>query len=176
MPRVIVSRNSDRSHPLQTDSVPPFQTAPIARRVVLTGFAGSLVAAGIYAFADTAVSVPIAPEAALARLRANTLILVDIRRPDEWALTGVAEGAVALDMRDDDFLIRLDRLTSGNRQAAIALICARGVRSRRLAAQLTAVGFSDVLDVSEGMLGSAAGPGWIARGLPISNGPNGADE
>lgn len=94
--------------------------------------------------------------------------MLDIRRPDEWALTGVATGAVALDMREADFIERLDQLVAGDRAAPIALICARGVRSRRLAAKLTSAGFSAVVDVSEGMLGSAAGPGWIARGLPIS--------
>ena len=89
-------------------------------------------------------------------------------RPDEWAETGIATGAVTLDMRETDFVEQLDHLVGGDRTAAIALICARGVRSRKLAARLTAAGFSAVLDVSEGMLGSAAGPGWVARGLPRS--------
>lgn len=98
----------------------------------------------------------------------KSLILFDIRRPDEWALTGVAVGAVALDMGDDGFLAALDHLNGGDRTAAIALICARGVKSRKLAARLTEAGFTAVLDVSEGMLGSAAGSGWIARGLPVA--------
>ena len=125
-------------------------------------------AAGLYAFADTAKSIPISTDAALAGLANGRMIMLDIRRPDEWALTGVATGAVALDMREADFIERLDQLVAGDRAAPIALICARGVRSRRLAAKLTSAGFSAVVDVSEGMLGSAAGPGWIARGLPIS--------
>ncbi len=128
--------------------------------------AGGTIAAGLYVFGDTAKSDPIAADEALGRLRDGSLILVDIRRPDEWALTGVAVGAVPLDMRDDGFVAALDQLVGGDRAMPIALICARGGRSRKLAARLAEAGFSAVLDVSEGMLGSAAGPGWIARGLP----------
>jgi len=32
---------------------------------------------------------------------------------------------------------------------------------------LTEAGFTQVYNVKEGMAGSAAGPGWIARGLPL---------
>lgn len=148
----------------------------MSKRAFLALLAGGTFAAGLYAFGDSAKSDPITPEAALAWILDKSLILIDIRRPDEWALTGVAVGAVPLDMRDDGFLADLDRLTGGNRAAPIALICARGVRSRRLAAKLTAAGFTAVLDVSEGMLGSPAGPGWIARGLPVSKGLNGVTE
>lgn len=139
----------------------------VSRRALLGLLAGGSLAAGLYAFGDTARSVPIAPEAANTKVEGKSLILIDIRRPDEWALTGIAKGAVPLDMRDDDFIDRLDQLTSGNRATPVALICAAGVRSRRLAAKLTSAGFSSILDVSEGMLGSDAGPGWIARGLPV---------
>lgn len=100
----------------------------------------------------------------------KTLLLIDIRRPDEWALTGIGEGAQPLDMRVDDFEAALDRLTGGNRALPIALICARGVRSARLAAKLSRAGFSHVIDVPEGMLGSASGPGWLARGLAVRKG------
>ncbi len=51
----------------------------------------------------------------------------------------------------------------------IALICATGGRSARLLAALKRAGYSGFIDVSEGMLGSRRGPGWIARGLPITN-------
>jgi rhodanese-related sulfurtransferase len=158
----------DRTHQLQIDPTINQQPPNLSRRAVVALFVGGGAAAGVYAFADTATSISISPDAALAGLAAGQLIMVDIRRPDEWALTGLATGAIAADMRDADFIERLDRLVAGDRAAPIALICARGVRSRRLAAKLTAMGFSGVLDVSEGMLGSASGPGWIARKLPIS--------
>jgi rhodanese-related sulfurtransferase len=98
--------------------------------------------------------------------RTGRILLVDIRRPEEWGATGVAAGATPLDMRRDDFPAALAALRSGSPDRPVALICARGVRSRRLAARLARAGVASVLDVPEGMLGSSAGPGWIARGLP----------
>ena len=93
--------------------------------------------------------------------------LVDIRRPDEWARTGIGEGAHPIDMRRQDFTDALLALTGGDSNAAVALICARGVRSRALTARLTKAGFSNIIDVPEGMLGSGAGPGWIKSNLPV---------
>lgn len=98
----------------------------------------------------------------------GTLLLIDIRRPDEWVATGSGAGAKRLDMRREDFAQALTDLAGGNREAPIALICAKGVRSARLANQLQAAGFTHIINVPEGMLGSAAGPGWIARGLPLT--------
>jgi rhodanese-related sulfurtransferase len=138
----------------------------LSRRGLIGLLAGGTIAAGLYVFGDRAKSIPIVPDVAQARVRDGSLVLVDIRRPDEWALTGVAVGAVPLDMRDEGFVAALERLVGGDHAKPIALICARGGRSRKLAAQLTAAGFSAVLDVSEGMLGSSSGPGWLARGLP----------
>jgi rhodanese-related sulfurtransferase len=105
----------------------------------------------------------------------GAVLLVDIRRPDEWRRTGVPEGAVPLDMRRDDFIAALAGLTGEDRSRPVALICARGVRSARLATRLSAAGFTQVRDVPEGMLGSAAGPGWLAAGLPVET-PPGARE
>nr|WP_245398639.1 rhodanese-like domain-containing protein [Oceaniglobus trochenteri] len=98
---------------------------------------------------------------------ANSIVLIDIRRPDEWARTGSAGPALRLDLRREDFIAALDGAVDGNRDAPVALICARGVRSARLANHLRAAGFTRIIDVPEGMLGSSAGPGWIARGLPV---------
>ncbi|MEQ6202373.1 rhodanese-like domain-containing protein [Sulfitobacter sp. HNIBRBA2951] len=97
---------------------------------------------------------------------AGDITLIDIRRPDEWARTGVGQGAVPIDMRDPAFVRKL-LATAPGRDAPIALICARGVRSRALAARLKGAGFTRVIDVPEGMLGSGAGPGWLAAGLPV---------
>lgn len=96
------------------------------------------------------------------------ITLVDIRRPDEWAKTGSAEHAVRLDLRRGDFIEQLDLLVNGDRAAPLALICARGVRSARENNKLIAAGFTNVIDVPEGMLGNAKGPGWIKRGLPLN--------
>lgn len=99
---------------------------------------------------------------------AGRLLLIDIRRPDEWQASGSAAPAKRLDMRREDFTDALLTLAKGNRDAPIAVICARGVRSARLAERLRLAGFTRVSDVAEGMFGSRAGPGWIARGLPVT--------
>ncbi|EEX10149.1 conserved hypothetical protein [Ruegeria lacuscaerulensis ITI-1157] len=97
------------------------------------------------------------------------ILLIDIRTPREWRATGIGRGAIPLDMRRDDFVPALDRLTGGDRSRPVALICARGIRSARLSNALTRAGFSNIIDVPEGMLGSAAGPGWIRAGLPVDS-------
>ncbi|QUJ76925.1 rhodanese-like domain-containing protein [Sulfitobacter albidus] len=138
----------------------------LARRGILVGGAALALFGGARWFnvgaevSDDALSVQDAHAAATS----GAITLIDIRRPDEWARTGVGAGAVPLDMRREDFVAAL-REVAGTRP--IALICARGVRSRGLSKRLTAAGFTNIIDVPEGMLGSGAGPGWIAAGLPV---------
>jgi len=104
------------------------------------------------------------------RATGEGLLLIDIRTPQEWAATGWGEGAVRLDMRRPDFGQSVLELAGGDPTRAIALICARGVRTARLSNMMAEAGFSTVIDVPEGMMGSRAGPGWIARGLPLVRG------
>ena len=97
---------------------------------------------------------------------AGDIVLIDIRRPDEWRRTGIGEGAQPLDMRRDDFVEALGTLIGGDLSTPVALICARGVRSAGMTNRLTEAGFTGIIDVPEGMLGSRAGPGWLASKLP----------
>ncbi len=101
------------------------------------------------------------------RAAEGQVLLIDIRTPDEWRATGVPEGAYPLDMRREDFAATLQTLADRHPGTPVALICATGGRSARLAADLTEAGLTGVLDVPEGMLGSKAGPGWLAEGLPV---------
>lgn len=139
----------------------------LQRRLVLSLPLAFLAAGSAYtlmqpAQADTTLDA----ETAFQRAQAGDLLLIDIRQPGEWAETGSPKGAQRLDLRSPDFLDRLSALAEGNTDRPIALICASGGRSARTAKALTEAGFTNVLDVSEGMLGSSAGPGWLARGLP----------
>ena len=111
------------------------------------------------------------PQDAHAAALRGDILLIDIRRPDEWAVTGVGEGASPLDMRRPDFIEALSGLAGNDKARPVALICARGVRSRHLAADLAQAGFVNIVDVPEGMLGSGAGPGWIGRSLPVIRTP-----
>jgi rhodanese-related sulfurtransferase len=92
------------------------------------------------------------------------VLIVDVRRPEEWAETGVAPGAALITLQDADFLERLAVAAGGNKDAAIAFNCRSGVRSASAAEKARAAGYSNVYNVTGGM--SAAG-GWIDAGLPV---------
>jgi rhodanese-related sulfurtransferase len=130
------------------------------------GAAAALGARWFNVFSENTTDA-LTPLAAHAAAASGGILLVDIRRPEEWVQTGIGEHAIALDMRRGDFLEALLARAGGDAARPIALICARGVRSRHLSARLATAGFSRVVDVPEGMLGSGAGPGWLRRGLPV---------
>lgn len=110
------------------------------------------------------------PKAAYVAAQNGEIILIDIRRPDEWAATNVAEGAVGLDMRDEDFVTTLVSLRRANPDLPIALICRTGARTEYVTETLAAQGFPGLVDVSEGMVGGRHGPGWLKSGLPTYEG------
>ncbi|WP_246149759.1 rhodanese-like domain-containing protein [Tritonibacter litoralis] len=95
------------------------------------------------------------------------ITLVDIRTPREWRATGVPQGGHLIDMRREDFTDALQAVVGTDKNAPVALICARGVRSARMTLRLNEAGFTNIIDVPEGMLGSKAGPGWIKTELPV---------
>lgn len=95
------------------------------------------------------------------------ILLVDIRSPGEWRKTGVAAGALTITVHRRDFASALLVAAGGDYARPIAIICATGGRTALARRYLIAMGFSAVIDLSEGMLGSARGPGWIRRGLPV---------
>jgi rhodanese-related sulfurtransferase len=139
----------------------------VRRGILLGGLALSgLGAAHWFNIGGSIEGSALSVQDAHAAASAGTLTLIDIRRPDEWRTTGIGEGAIPLDMRDPAFEEKLLALVAGV-QAPVALICARGVRSRHLASRLEGAGFTNIIDVPEGMFGSGAGPGWIAAGLPL---------
>jgi len=148
------------------------------RRTVLRGLAASLaigltgttlgaLAGAAPAHAGSALSAPDAH----AQARAGKIVLIDVRSPREWRDTGVPGGAKLVTIHHPQgargFLREILAAAGGDRTRPIALICARGVRSSRGKRFLEANGFTNVIDVPEGMLGRGAAPGWLARKLPI---------
>lgn len=135
-----------------------------------TFLAGLLWLAAFPAAADHALPPDEAYQAALD----DEMTIVDVRLPQEWAATGLPEGALGVPLQNPmtgevrsafaaDLLDALD----GDRGAEIALICATGGRSSFAQKLLQAAGFTRVHDLSEGMSGGPNGPGWLARGLPV---------
>lgn len=132
------------------------------KNLVLGGIV--LIMTSFAALAETPIlSAPDAQE----RLESGELILLDIRTPEEWQDTGIAKGAWPVSMHREDFKARLDAILAVYPPEQIALICAVGGRSGGVTGALERGGIVGVSDVSEGMMGSARGAGWIARGLEV---------
>lgn len=95
------------------------------------------------------------------------LVLVDIRREDEWALTGVIEGSLRLTFFDQsgnakaaDWLRQLDQLVPLDKP--LALICRSGYRSGLVCDFLSQAGQrAQIYNVTGGILA------WLAAGLPV---------
>ena len=102
-------------------------------------------------------------EAREATLR-DDIILVDIRTPEEWRETGVADVAVTLDMRRRDFVQKLLALRAEHPERKLGLICATGGRSRYLATWLMRNRVAGIIDIPAGML---TRQGWLKKKLPV---------
>lgn len=104
--------------------------------------------------------------AGLARLIAQDVTVVDIRRPDEWRRTGVIEGAHPMTFFDARgnydaaaWVSKLASIAAGNRK--IAILCHSGGRSRPVSRFLhEKIGYRHVYDVRDGIAG------WIAAKRP----------
>lgn len=132
--------------------------------------AGMLCGLALPALAGHALT----PDQARAQAAAGALTIVDIRLPMEWAATGLPADAKGVSLQDPaslavrpGFVDDLLRAVGDDRNAPIALICARGNRSALALQLLARRGFTNVHDISEGMVGGPNGPGWLARDLPI---------
>ena len=111
--------------------------------------------------------------AASAMAKSGDLMVVDVRSPGEWARTGVPRGASEISLfpspgvTNRNFIDQVLAAVGGDKSTPIATICARGNRSSIAREMLRKHGFTAVYDISEGMLGSENGPGWLRRGLPV---------
>lgn len=137
---------------------------------LITATAAALVMLSLNACSRDSGPALTAPEA-FAQAQSGKLTLIDIRRPDEWRQTGVAQGALQINMAhpqgEPGFVQQLTAELGGNKDAPIGLICRTGNRTTHMQRTLQAAGFTQVYNIKEGMVGSGAGPGWIARGLPL---------
>lgn len=141
-----------------------------SRRLFIGGGATLLAVAAAVAFAPGSAEELRTLSVAEAHAAASKgdILLVDIRRPDEWTATGVPASATAIDMRRPD-LAEVILAARAHPDQPIAVICARGIRSRRLSTALLDAGIAPIIDIPEGMLGSFAGPGWLKSGLPVKD-------
>ncbi len=112
------------------------------------------------------------PDEARTMAERGELTIIDIRLPAEWERTGLPAGAMAISLQDQtlqprgDFVADVLAALANDPTRPIALICASGHRSAFAQQWLLQSGFSQVHDISEGMVGGEHGPGWLARSLP----------
>jgi rhodanese-related sulfurtransferase len=93
----------------------------------------------------------------LARLRDGGVVLVDVRRPDEFEQVHVP-GATLIPLQDVPE--RIEEIPSDTR---VYLICATGSRSARAAEFLNRQGY-DTVNVAGGT------KAWLEAGLPVEHG------
>ncbi|MBP0481737.1 rhodanese-like domain-containing protein [Sagittula salina] len=144
-------------------------TPTLTRRAFLSFGASALLCLALgtrMARAEAQTVTVMDADTAFDAAKAGEIILVDIRTPDEWAETGVAEGAIGLDMTSEDFVASLARLRETNPATPIALICRTGNRTGFATQTLAKQGFPGLVDIKEGMAGGRNGTGWLKRGLP----------
>lgn len=98
------------------------------------------------------------------------IVLIDIRSEKEWHDTGVAPQSALISMHQQGgipkFSNDLSALLDGDKSKPIALICAGGVRSAYLQSYLKDKGYTQVLDVNQGMVGGLFKKGWVDHELP----------
>ncbi|TQV76282.1 rhodanese-like domain-containing protein [Denitrobaculum tricleocarpae] len=155
----------------------------VNRRNLLAGLLSLTAAGSVLAFARPSVSAEKDPNLAavdsrnitgveaLARAKRGEVTIVDVRSPQEWKQTGVPAGARSVTIHGPEgiegFVRAMTRSVNGRLDTPVALICARGNRSTRALNALQAAGFTQVLNIKEGMLGGASGSGWLAQDLPL---------
>ncbi len=100
-------------------------------------------------------------------LLADSARVIDIRSRAEWLETGVGAGVWPISMHENRFPDRLFAAKALADSRYVGLICATGGRSAAVLRALRQAGYEGYADISEGMLGSRRGPGWLAAGLPI---------
>lgn len=115
-------------------------------------------------------SGPLTPEQASALAEQGDLLLIDVRTPAEWRQSGVPSGAALVDLvgsgTAEAFVRSVLAVTGGDRDRPIATICRTNNRAQMAQSILSRAGFTDVTFVSEGVVPTRVGPGWINRGLP----------
>ncbi len=97
------------------------------------------------------------------------LVLVDVRTPEEWRDTGVPASAHAITMHQPGpaFVAGLKTAMGGDTTKTLAIICNSGNRTSNIYADLQRAGFTNLINVAEGVGGGPFGRGWLKSGMPL---------
>ncbi|MFK7892095.1 MAG: rhodanese-like domain-containing protein [Granulosicoccus sp.] len=106
---------------------------------------------------------------ALAKLQDEGATIIDVRRAEEWKMTGMLEGSHGITFFDKTGKYDINSWLEQFRQVvasadeSVVLICASGVRSSRIAKLLDQqLGYTAVHNVEEGIIG------WITERRPVA--------
>ncbi len=127
-------------------------------------------AAGLTAESADETSI-ISAEEALKRSEEGELMIIDVRSPGEWRQTGIPRGAETVTIHNRSgvtgFMAELKETVGPDKDQPVAFICASGVRSSAAEQIMRGLGYTNIMNIREGMLGNAEdGPGWLETGLP----------
>jgi rhodanese-related sulfurtransferase len=91
--------------------------------------------------------------------------LYDVRRPEEWRQTGVVEGSQKLTFVDGSGRLNPEFMPGFSAKVAkdepVILICRTGSRTKALANQLAAEGYTRIYNVRNGITG------WLSENKPV---------
>lgn len=106
--------------------------------------------------------------AKLQELLNQGVVLVDIRREEEWQQTGIVKGSKTITFFDktghvsNDFLPKFTAIAKTDQP--IMLICRTGNRTKAASdALVNQLGYKNVMNVTTGIMG------WIAEKRPVAN-------
>ncbi|MEO1167882.1 MAG: rhodanese-like domain-containing protein [Pseudomonadota bacterium] len=99
---------------------------------------------------------------AQARAHAGSLTIVDVRMPEEWAATGLPEGAKGVALGAPEFADALAELSDAHPSKTLAMFCKSGMRSEKAAKIAKAHGLDRVEIVAGGM------EAWTKAQLPTT--------
>jgi rhodanese-related sulfurtransferase len=128
---------------------------------------GALLGATFMAAPAFAEPGALPADSAWQMVQRGEMVVLDVRTPTEWAMTGLPRDSHGINVKDRDFIAQARGAVLGDLDHPIAVICRTGQRSSEAATALEKAGFTHVFDITEGMLGNdETGVGWLKRGLP----------
>jgi rhodanese-related sulfurtransferase len=100
------------------------------------------------------------PDEFVAVIGRPDITLIDVRTPEEFA-AGHIDGAINIDFQAPDFA---DKIGALDPAAAYAIYCHSGNRSGQAEAQMAAMGFTDMTDLTGGITA------WTEAGMQVVTG------
>ena len=103
----------------------------------------------------------------------NGLVIIDVRNIEEWRETGIIPESKLIQMLStkgvirNEFISELLTTLGEDKNIKAAIICRSGRRSSATVAMLKDHGFTNILNITEGMLGDENTTGWKNNNLPL---------